>query len=71
MCRVLEVSPSGYYQWRRATSSQRESYDARLLDLIRVLHAESFGSYGVRRIVRGLRQQGILVNVKRIRRVMR
>ena len=71
MCRVLEVSTSGYYQWRRFEQSPREADDDRLLDLIRVLHAESFGSYGVRRIVRGLKQQGILVNVKRIRRLMR
>jgi transposase InsO family protein len=71
MCRVLEVSSSGYYQWRKDLSTLRQSGDERLIDLIRVLHAESFGSYGVRRIVRGLKQQGILVNVKRIRRLMR
>lgn len=71
MCRVLEVSSSGYYQWRRDEKSPREKDDERLIDLIRVLHAESFGSYGVRRIARGLRQQGIVVNVKRIRRLMR
>jgi putative transposase len=71
MCRVLEVSSSGYYQWRKDESSPKEADDQRLTDLIRVLHAESFGSYGVRRIVRGLKQQGILVNAKRIRRLMR
>lgn len=71
MCRVLEVSASGYYQWRKEEQSPRAAGDERLIDLIRVLHAESFGAYGVRRIVRGLRQQGILVNTKRIRRLMR
>lgn len=71
MCKVLEVSSSGYYQWRKAENSPREADDQRLIDLIKVLHAESYGSYGVRRIVRGLRQQGILVNAKRIRRLMR
>jgi len=68
MCRVLEVSTSGYYGWRREEQSPREADDERLIDLIRVLHAESYGSYGVKRIVRGLRQQGIAVGVKRIRR---
>jgi len=71
MCRVLGVSSSGYYQWRRDQDTPRESDDARLIDLIKVLHADSFGSYGVRRIVRGLKQQGIAVNPKRIRRLMR
>lgn len=71
MCRVLEVSASGYYKWREEERSPREADDERLIDLIRVLHAESYGTYGVRRIVSGLKQQGILVNVKRIRRLMR
>lgn len=68
---MLEVSSSGYYQWRKDEQSPRAADDERIIDLIRVLHAESFGAYGVRRIVRGLRQQGILVNIKRIRRLMR
>lgn len=71
MCRVLMVSSSGYYQWRREEKTPKEADDERLLDLIRVLHAESFGSYGVRRMTRELKSQGILVNVKRIRRLMR
>jgi putative transposase len=71
MCRVLEVSPSGYYRWRSYGRSRREADDQRLIDLIKVLHAESYGSYGVRRIVRELKRQGIVVNAKRIRRLMR
>lgn len=71
MCRVLQVSTSGYYKWRKDELSTRESDDQRLMDLILVLHAETYGSYGVVRIVRGLRQQGIIVNAKRIRRLMR
>lgn len=71
MCRVLEVSRSGYYEWRRVETSPREAEDARLLDLIKVLHTESLESYGVRRITRGLVHQGFLVNHKRIRRLMR
>ena len=41
-----------------------------MIDLIQVLHRESFGSYGIRRIVRELRREEILVNHKRIRRLM-
>jgi len=71
MCRVLQVSASGYYKWRKEEASTREKEDQRLIDLIRVLHKASFGSYGVIRIVRGLKQQGIIVNPKRVRRLMR
>lgn len=71
MCRVLEVSTSGYYKWRKDEISIRESGDQRLIDLIKVLHKESFESYGVNRIARGLKHQGIPVNRKRIRRLMR
>ena len=71
MCRVLEVSSSGYYQWVKEELSPRQSDDQRLVDLIKILHAESYGAYGVRRIVRDLKQQGLVVNVKRIRRLMR
>jgi putative transposase len=71
MSKVLEVSTSGYCRWRKEEQSPRESFDEHLMTLIRVLHAESFGSYGVRRMVRGLKNQGILVNIKRIRRLMR
>lgn len=71
MCRVLEVSSSGYYKWCSIDDGAKAADDARLCDLIRVLHATSHESYGVRRIVRGLRQQGIFVNKKRIRRLMR
>jgi putative transposase len=71
MCRVLEVSTSGYYKWLKEEASTREKEDNRLIDLIQVLHKASLCSYGVVRIVRGLKQQGIMVNPKRIRRLMR
>lgn len=70
MCRVLKASSSGYYKWR-LHSQDKEVKDQALLDLIRVLHAESFGAYGIRRIVRTLKHQGIPVNRKRIRRLMK
>lgn len=71
MCRVLEVSSSGYYKWRLLDDTPKQAEDQQLSDLISVLHAASHQSYGVRRVVRGLCQQGILVNRKRIQRLMR
>jgi putative transposase len=35
MCRVLEVAPSGYYDWLLQPISNRAQEDARLLRLIR------------------------------------
>lgn len=35
MCKVLEVAPSGYYEWLQNPISNRAKEDARLLRLIR------------------------------------
>ena len=69
---MLKVSCAGYYKWRKSFEcSGKQPKDQNLLDLIQVLHKESFGAYGIRRIVRELRRQGIVVNQKRIRRLMK
>jgi putative transposase len=71
LCRVLGVSPSGYYAWRIRPASQRARDDARLLDAIRRSHAESDGTYGAPRVERDLREQHTYVGRKRIARLMR
>jgi len=45
-CRVLEVSSSAYYAWRRRPESARARYDAVLLGRIRDRHGASGGTYG-------------------------
>jgi putative transposase len=71
MAKVLEVSTSGYYQWRKFEQSPRDCIDEQLTLLIKTLHEKSLGAYGIRRIVRHLKHQGIVVNQKRVRRLMR
>lgn len=71
MCRVLGVSPSGYYAWRKRPASARAQADQRLLRQIRTAHAASRGTYGVPRIHAELREQGVRVGRKRIARLMR
>ncbi len=71
MCRVLGVSPSGYYAWRKRPTSARAQADQRLLRQIRTAHEASRGSYGVPRIHAELREQGIRVSRKRVARLMR
>jgi putative transposase len=70
-CRVLGVSPSGYYAWRRRSLSERALKDAELLERIRRIHEESRGTYGVPRIHAELVAAGIRIGRKRIARLMR
>jgi IS30 family transposase len=49
-CRVLNISTSGYYEWRSRRPSEGDLDDAHLIDQIRVLHAAARGTYGVRRV---------------------
>jgi putative transposase len=71
MCRLLGASPSGYYAWRRRAPSARTQADGVLLERIRAIHQASDGTYGVPRILRELREQGVRVGGKRIARLMR
>ena len=71
MCRVLEVSPSGYYAWRKRPASKRVQEDQRLLRLIRTTYVASDRTYGSPRIYWELQENGIRVSRKRIARLMR
>lgn len=46
LCRALDVSVSGYYDWRGRDPSPREQADADLLQQIRVLQQQGRGLYG-------------------------
>ena len=71
LCRVLEVSPSGYYAWHRRTASQRAREDASLTAAIEAIHSHSRGTYGAPRIHAELVARGQRVSRKRIARLMR
>ena len=71
MCRVLGVSPSGYWAWAKRPPSSRALADAALGERIRAIHAESRGTYGVPRIHAELRYAGSSCSRKRIARLMR
>ena len=55
MCRVLEVSPAGYYAWRSRPESSRSVANRELLASIRRVHRDSHGRYGSPRIHAELR----------------
>jgi putative transposase len=50
MCRVLEASRSGYWDWCDRQPSACERDDARLLSLIRTIHADARGTHGCPRV---------------------
>jgi len=71
MCRLLNVSTSGYYAWRRRSPSLRQRRDAALTEKIREIHQASNGTYGAPRIHRELVEDGYRVGRKRVARLMR
>ncbi len=71
-CRVLGVSDSGYYAWRKRPPSARAVRDAWLVDRLRTVHTASRGTYGARRMHAELvLGQGIGVGRQAVERLMR
>lgn len=71
MCRHLEVSASGYYEWRTRPPSARAVANERLLARIRSLHAAGDGVLGRRRLCDDLIDEGERCTVNRVGRLMR
>ena len=71
MCRVLEVSRSGYYAWCQQTPSAHAQRDAALKRRVRTIHQSSDGTYGRPRICAELKEEGEHVAEKRIGRLMK
>jgi putative transposase len=70
MCRVLEVSPSGYYAWCKRRPSRRQQENQKLLEKIRLVHAQSRRTYGSPRVHAELKAQGIACGRHRVERLM-
>jgi putative transposase len=71
MCGLLGVSRSGFHAWERRPPSDRALADAWLTERIVVIHGESRGTYGARRVHAALRLQGIQIGRNRVERLMR
>ncbi|MBR9813718.1 IS3 family transposase [bacterium] len=71
MCRLLGVSPSGYYQWRKKPISDRAREDSRLVRLIRASFLDSQCVYGAPRVFLDLREAGETCSKHRVARLMR
>ena len=71
MCRVLRVSRSGYYVWKKRKPTQRSSANQHLLATIREIHAASKTRYGSPRVHHELKSRGIRCSRERVARLMR
>jgi len=71
MCRVLAVSRSGYYSYRRRGQSAHDKDDTTLAVAITEISEEHRGVYGAPRIYQALRQRGVNVSERRVARLMR
>lgn len=71
LCRVLEVSRSGFYAWSRRSASPRAIEDSRIVAEVAAVFDENKGRYGSVRITRELRATGVRVGRHRVRRLMR
>ena len=70
MCRVLGVSPGGYYARQKRPPSARAQADLELSTRIAAIHRRSRQTYGVPRIYAELQAQGLRVGRKRVARLM-
>jgi putative transposase len=71
MCRVLQVSASGYYGWRSTPESRRTRADRALLQEIVAIHQRSRQTYGYPRVHAELKAAGTTCGRHRVARLMR
>ena len=71
MCAWLEVSKSGFYDWKSRPESVTAKRQAKLRLLIKNIFDDSDGTYGYRRIAGQLARQGIVAGAELVRKLMR
>ena len=71
LCRVMQVSRSGFYTWRGRPESDRAKQDKELTERITSIHSNSRSTYGAPRIHAELQEQGTRCGRKRVARLMR
>lgn len=72
LCKIAEVSRAGYYKWKAALDNQqqRRERDADLKEHILAIHRLR-PYFGYIRMCTALRKEGLFVNRKKVRRLMR
>ena len=70
LCRLVEVSRTGFHAWCTRPASRREIADGELVVVIKDIHERSHGTYGVPRVTGQLHRRGHRVNHKHVARLM-
>lgn len=73
-CEAAGVSTSGYYDWcerEAAGPTERQLAETELVAMMRQLFDDADGNYGVPRMFKTLRKAGLVINRKRVARLMR
>jgi putative transposase len=70
LCRTLEVSRSGYYEWLSRPPRAHTAVDQQVRAKVQHYFAQGRGTYGTRRIKYLLAQEGFQVSRRRIGRVL-
>jgi transposase InsO family protein len=71
MCKMLEVSRAGYYAWAKREPSERDLEDEKLTQVIKQIHDENEGKYGIDRIRGEMAKRGYRTGPQRVRRLAR
>jgi putative transposase len=71
LCKVLDVSASGYFAWKSRPACRRQREDMVLLAHVRSAFTLSNGTYGSPRMVYELRYNGLTIGRRRVARLMR
>jgi putative transposase len=74
MCKVLNVSPSGYYKWlnkQNTPPSEKEAYRLEIKQKISKSFHESYGTYGSPRVHADLVEWGYIISKKTVARLMK
>lgn len=70
-CRVLGLTPAGFYAWKKKPNASRHELDDRYAEMIRRVFEKHHGNYGAPRITEELRALGQRINRKRVERLLR
>ena len=71
LCRLLDISPSGYYAWRERPASLRSQENERLVRVMRDIHGGIDPAYGSPRMHAELLAGGFVCGRHRVARLMR
>lgn len=71
ICKVLEVSPSAYYAWRKGTASPRALRDEALTPVVRAVFWKHRRRYGARRIAAELADRGETCSPRRVAKLLK